>query len=281
MLARLIRAFPLFAAAIAFWAAAAGAVAAQSRAPGTVFRDCPQCPELVVLPPGNFEMGSPSGEAMRHDDEGPRRTVRIGEAFALGKYEVTFEEYEACIADGGCRHKPEDAGWGRGRRPVIDVSWLDAQAYVAWLTKKTGATYRLPTEAEWEYAARAGTTTPFSTGPTIAPNQANYDATRVYGAGVAAEWRARTLPVGSFPPNAFGLHDMHGNVSEWVEDCRNESYAGAPTDGAAWLTGNCDRRIIRGGAHHSHPTLLRSASRDFTDPNWRNHVNGFRVLRRL
>lgn len=254
---------------------------AQSRPPGTVYRDCPACPELVVVPAGSFEMGTPPGEAMRHDDEGPQRTVKIGEAFAVGKYEVTFEEFDACVADGGCRHKPEDAGWGRGRRPVIDVSWLDAQAYVTWLTKKTGATYRLPTEAEWEYAARAGTTTPFSTGSTISSAQANYDAEKLYGQGVAGLWRQKTEPVGSFPPKAFGLHDMHGNVREWVEDCRNGGYSGAPTDGAAWLTGNCDRRMIRGGAHHSHPTLLRSGSRDFDDPNWRNHVNGFRVIRKL
>jgi formylglycine-generating enzyme required for sulfatase activity len=140
--------------------------------PGETFRDCPDCPEMVVVPAGSFMMGSPASEANRQGDEGPQRTVKIGKPFAVGKFEVTFDEWDACVADGGCTQKPGDEGWGRGRRPVIYVSWYDAQEYTGWLSRKTGKSYRLLTEAEWEYAARAGTSTPFSTGATITPDQA-------------------------------------------------------------------------------------------------------------
>jgi formylglycine-generating enzyme required for sulfatase activity len=182
---------------------------------GKTFRDCDVCPEMVVVPAGKFKMGSPAGEEGRSDDEGPRHPVEIAKAFAVGRYEVTFAEWDACVAGGGCNgHQPADEGWGRGRRPVINVSWNDAKSYVTWLSKKTGKPYRLLSEAEWEYAARAGTTSPFHFGATITPDQANYDGTYTYGAGPKGVYRRKTVPVGSFPANDFGLSDMHGNVWE-------------------------------------------------------------------
>ena len=203
------------------------------------FRDCPNCPEMVVVPAGEFLMGSPESERGRGKDEGPQRKVAFAQPFAVGKFEVTFSEWDACVAENGCTHKPGDETWGRGKRPVINVSWDDAKQFVAWLAKKTGKPYRLLTEAEWEYAARGVTSAsgphpPFSTGPTINYRQANYDANFKYGVGgQQGVYRQKTLDVGSFPKNAFGLHDMHGNVWEWVEDCYKDSYAGAPTDGTA------------------------------------------------
>ena len=195
---------------------------------GEVFRDCDGtwCPEMVVVPAGSFMMGSPSGEKGRDADEGPVHRVRISEPFAVGVYEVTFEEWEACRRGGGCSHNPDDKGWGWGRRPVIHVSWQDAQAYVRWLSRVTGKAYRLLSESEWEYVARAGTTGPFHFGSTITTEQANYGSRG-----------GRTAPVGSFPANAFGLHDVHGNVMERVEDCWHASYRGAPGDGSAWTRG--------------------------------------------
>ena len=191
-----------------------------------------------MVPAGEFMMGSPESERGRNKDEGPQRKVTISKPFAVGKFEVTFAQWDACVAESGCTHKPGDESWGRGRRPVINVSWDDAKQFVAWLAKKTGKPYRLLTEAEWEYAARGVTRAsdphpPFSTGATINYKQANYDANFKYGSGPQGLYRQKTLDVGSLPRNAFGLHDMHGNVWEWVEDCYKNSYAGAPTDGAA------------------------------------------------
>ncbi len=155
---------------------------------------------------------------------GPQHRVTV-KPFAIGKYEVTFDEWDACVKAGGCNgYRPEDPGWGRGNRPVINVSWNDTKAYVAWLAKKTGNPYRLPSEAEWEFAARAGTTTPFAFGTTITPKQANFGRSD-----------GKTEPVGSYPPNAWGLYDMHGNVWEWVEDCWHDNYGRSPTDGQPWL----------------------------------------------
>src|SRR5690606_6844384 len=148
----------------------------------------------------------------RSNDEGPQRRVTIAHPFAVGKFEVTFSEWDACVADGGCRYSPSDAGWGRGRSPVINVSWSDANEYTSWLSRKTGKLFRLMTEAEWEYSSRAGTTTQFSTGSTITAHQANFDGRSIYGTGLPSEYRRRTVEVGSFLPNAYGLHDMHGNV---------------------------------------------------------------------
>ena len=239
--------------------------------PGNTFRDCGVCPELVLVPAGSYRMGSPATEAGRHADE-QQRSVTIPAAFAAGVHEITFAEWDACLAGGGCGgQRPDDGGWGRGRRPVVNVSWEDAQAYVAWLSAETGADYRLLTEAEWEYVARAGTTTPFHTGATISTDQANYDGLSApYGSGVRGAYRAQTITVGSFAPNAFGLHDVHGNVAELVQDCYEESSGGGST---------CGGRVLRGGSWASRPELLRSAYRGWCAPNLRHHLNGFRVAR--
>ena len=205
----------------------AGEEGGETLSPGTTFRDCAECPLLVEVPSGTYEMGSPPTEEGRDGDEGPQHTVTIGYRLAVGVYEVTFAEWDACVADGGCDgYRPSDEGWGRGARPVINVSWNDARAYVAWLSRKTGRSYRLLSESEWEYVARAGTTTRYHTGDTIALSQANY-----------ANASGQTVEVGSYAANVFGLHDVHGNVWEWTQDCRNSSYTGAPTDGSAWETG--------------------------------------------
>ena len=250
--------------------------------PGKSLRDCDQCPEMVVVPGGSFIMGSPTNELGRSDAEGPQRQVTIAHAFAVGRYEVTFEEWDACIADGGCGgFRSQDWGIGRGRRPVFQVSWNDAHMFVAWLRKKTGKAYRLLTEAEWEYSARAGTTTRFSWGGQApacingAVNGAKFDD----GNSCSANG---TSPVGSFSPNGFGLYDMHGNVWEWVEDCAKVSYAGMRRDGAAVgdRDGTCSR-VKRGGSWGSEATRLRSASRSWVSREDRHTGNGFRVARSL
>lgn len=250
------------------------------------FRDCPNCPEMVTVPAGEFLMGSPESERGRNKDEGPQHRVAIGKPFAVGKFEVTFAEWDACVADGGCTHKPSDEGWGRSKHPVINVNWFDANEYTAWLSKKTGKRYRLLTEAEWEYAARGVTTTsspstPFSTGATINYRQANYDANFTYGSGQQGLYRQKTLDAGSLPHNAFGLYDMHGNAWEWVQDCYKPAYDGAPADGSAVTSGDCSLHILRGGAWNYYPKLLRSAYRYATAPEVRLNNTGFRVARDL
>jgi formylglycine-generating enzyme required for sulfatase activity len=237
--------------------------------PGETFRDCPECPELVVIPPGSFIMGSPASEAGRFSNEGPQHRVRIPRGFALGKYEVTFAEWDACVKAGGCSHRPGDERWGRGNRPVIRVSWDDAREYVRWLSRKTGHEYRLPSEAEWEYAARAGTTTPFYFGNDINSRQANYGLNE-----------GKTVAVGKYPANAFGLHDVHGNVWEWVEDCWI-IYKGGPSDDSTWTTGNCNRRVLRGGSWYDLPRVVRAAFRIRDVPGGRIVDVGFRVARTL
>jgi len=251
--------------------------------PKDTFRDCVECPEMVMIPAGSFIMGSPVSEQARLDNEEPRRMVIIARPFAVGSFEVTFAEWDACVVAGDCLHRPDDAGWGRGRRPVINVSWNDVtNAYLPWLLRKTGKAYRLLTEAEWEYAARAGTTKPFSTGRTITPEQANFNGFFVYGGSARGVYRSTTLEVGSFAPNAFGLHDMHGNVWEWVEDCYVANYTGAPLDGSAATARDCAYRVLRGGSWNSEPTLLRSANRIRSRPDGRILQNdGFRVGRTL
>lgn len=256
--------------------------AARCARPGESFKDCVNCPEMVVVSAGEFLMGSPQDEAERSDSEGPQHRVSIGQALAIGKYEVTFGEWDACAADGGCKHKPRDSGWGRDNRPVIDVSWEDAtNEYLPWLSKKTGQTYRLLTEAEWEYAARAGTETPFSTGATITTDQANFDGTSTYGGSAKGAYRQRTLAVGSFPANAFGLYDMHGNVREWVQDCYAGTYSSAPSDGSAVPDVPGCSRVLRGGSWIDSPRALRSAYRGQLQPGARFIYRGFRVLRTL
>ena len=239
-------------------------------AAGTRFRDYEDGPEMAAIPAGSFMMGSPESEKGRYGDEGPIRKVTIPRAFAAGVYAVTFEEWDACAAEGGCGYRPDDHGWGRGRRPVVGVSWEDAQAYINWLRWKTGEEYRLLSEAEWEYAARAGTRTRYSFGDEIMPSDANY------GGNIG-----KTQPVGSYRANGFGLHDIHGNVWEWVRDCWNESYAGAPNNGGAWERGDCSRRVLRGGSWFNNPRVLRSASRFRVHSGSRYRSSGFRVARTL
>jgi formylglycine-generating enzyme required for sulfatase activity len=219
-------------------------------------------------------------------DEGPQRKVVFSQPFAVGKYEVTFAQWDACSAENACSHKPGDQGWGRGRRPVINVSWEDAKQYAAWLARKTGQRYRLLTEAEWEYAARGSSkgsepNVPFSFGATVNYRQANYDANFVYNGGKQGIYRQKTVDVGSMPRNGFGLHEMHGNVWEWVEDCYNNTYAGAPTDGSAVAASNCSLRVLRGGAWNYYPQLLRSAYRYATAGVVRMDNAGFRVARSM
>lgn len=237
--------------------------------PGDTFRDCAECPELIVLPAGSFQMG-----ASNNDREEPVHEVTISSPFAIGVREVTFEQWGRCVDDGGCKFRPGDRGWGRGNRPVINVSWLDAREYVTWLTKKTGHTYRLPTEAEWEYAARGGTPTPYWWGRSVGTRQANC---RECGTGDSE----RTLPVGSYKANPFGLYDTAGNAAEWVEDCWNDSYQGAPADGSAWTTGQCRLRVLRGGSFDNDSDYVRSNSRFRYDNDVRYSGNGFRVVRQL
>ena len=255
---------------------------ADSHRVGRRFRDCSECPEMVVVPSGSFRMGSPSGEEGRDNDEGPRHLVTIDYRFAVGVYEVTFSEWSGCVNSGGCGgYVPSDRGWGRGNRPVINVSWEDAQSYVRWLSQKTGHTYGLLSESEWEYVARAGTDTPFYFGSTISTAQANYDGNYTYGGGRKGVYREETVPVGSFSANGWGVYDMHGNVWEWVEDCWNASYVGAPSDGRAWGSGDCGGRVLRGGSWDFDPRLLRSAFRYWNTTGFRYYLFGFRVVRRF
>ena len=255
----------------------------RSFSPKDMFKECTRgCPEMVVVPSGAFLMGSPGSEAKRNSDEDPQHPVTIAHAFAVGRFAVTFDEWDACVADGGCGgNKPEDDGWGRGRRPAIYVSWDDAKAYLQWLSKKTGHEYRLLSEAEWEYVARAGTSTPFWWGSTITVGQANYDGSNIYNGGAKGASPGKTLPVGSFGANPFGLSEVHGNVWEWVEDCYNKSYVGAPSDGSAWRTGDCDSRVLRGGAWNSNPRMLRASFRYWNSSMFRFNYVGFRVARTL
>jgi formylglycine-generating enzyme required for sulfatase activity len=237
---------------------------------------------MVVVPAGSFMMGSPASEEGRDADEGPQHRVTIARSFAVGKFEVTFAEWDACVAAGGCSHNPGDSGWGRGKRPVINVSWDDiTRQYLPWLSGKTGKAYRLLTEAEWEHAARAGTTTPFWWGSSISASQANYHGPTTYGGGPKGEYRQKTVPVDSFAANPWGLYNVHGNVWEWVQDCWNGSYSGAPSDGSAWTTGDCSRRVLRGGSCVNYPQLLRSAYRGRFTPDNRGSYVGFRVGRTL
>jgi len=232
-------------------------------APGTRFRDCADCPEMISIPPGEFMRGSP----------GEQSKVRIPAPLAVGVHEVTFVEWDACVVAGGCNdYRPGDEGWGRGTKPVINVRWDDAKAYVAWLSRKTGQRYRLLSESEWEYAARAGTTTRFSCGD----DEACLQSVAWYNGNAGG----RTRPVGGLRANAFGLHDVHGNVWEWVEDCGNGDYTKAPVDGAAWTARSCPHRVARGGdAVSSDPRDLQSASRAKADIGYRSEVIGFRVAR--
>lgn len=266
-------------------ASAATQDAPEFKGPGN--RDCAECPELVVVPAGEFRMGSVDGEAERLPNEGPVHTVTFAQPFAIGKYEITFDEWEACVVAKRCEAVGDD-GWGRGRRPVIYVNFEMAQGYAKWLSEKTGQRYRVPSEAEWEYAARGGAATPWFWGTD--PKQA-CEFGNVGDESIKEEhpdWPRhdcndgfkKTAPVGSFKPNGFGVYDTVGNVWEWVEDCSNSSYEGAPSDGRAWLTGDCVRRVDRGGGWYNKPQAVRSALRYAgDDPKRQNNTLGFRVVR--
>jgi formylglycine-generating enzyme required for sulfatase activity len=248
--------------------------------PKAVFAECAHCPKMVVVPAGMFIMGAPHGEAPAHDvgrrtaaddpdytayaDESPQHPVAIAEPFAVSQFKVTFEEWDACALLGGCPQQPRDEGWGRGTRPVINVEWDDAKKYVAWLSRRTGKPYRLLSEAEWEYAARADRDKAYSWGDEIGTGNADCD-------GCGSPWdNKRTAPVGSFAANAFGLYDMQGNAWEWVEDCYRDSYDGAPADGSAVTTGYCPYHVVRGGSWYNWPINLRSAVRDWHHPDFRD-----------
>ena len=296
---------------------------------GTILSDCPDCPQLVVIAAGEFTMGSPASEAGRFDHEGPQRAVRIARPFALGRSEVTFAEFQRFAQEAGYRTEAErnvgrpgcfafnfsdrtatkndwqpgkswrDPGFEQTteRDPVVCVSWNDAKAYLRWLSGKTGKTYRLPTEAEWEYAARAGTKTARHWGddPAQACAWANVADQSTYRTGVGSgsktwarsnrhdcnDGRYLTAPAGSYKANAFGLYDMLGNAGEWTEDCWNAGYQGAPADGSAWLTGDCSRRVLRGSSWGSEPRLARSATRDRESSDFRRPTVGFRIARTL
>ena len=276
--------------------------------PGESFKDCDICPEIVVIPAGSFTMGSPVSEKGRSRDEGPQLRMAIPRPFALGRYEVTRGEFAAFVKATG--HQAGDFCWvlphgswknkGRNdwrdpgfqqtdRSPVVCVSWKDAQAYIEWLSRKTGKVYRLPSESEWEYAARARTTTARYWGNdenTVCAHANVNDRTakvvnRFWGGANCDDAHGKTAPVGSFPPNGFGLYDVLGNAWEWTEDCWNGSYSGAPADGTAWTAGECSRRVLRGGSWMDSPSSVCSAYRyTSTSDNW-DVTFGFRVARTL
>jgi formylglycine-generating enzyme required for sulfatase activity len=254
------------------------------------FKDLDVGPEMVVVPEGSFTMGSRASEIAalkkeyssdQPDREGPQRTVTIKKPFAVGRFAVTFDEWDAAVADGGCNsYRPDDAGWGRGRRPVINVSWEDAKAYARWLAERTGKTYRLLSETEWEYCCRAGTTTAFWWGGSISTRQANYDGNHTFGGGSKGEYRKQTVPVDSFEPNPWGLYQVHGNVWEWCEDNWQSDYKGASQDGSVRTGGDVSLRVLRGGSWGVQGGL-RSASRDWSHLSNRDSFIGFRVARTL
>ena len=242
--------------------------ASQPAASQAAIRDCPQCPEIVLIAAGAFEMGSTE----MFDFEAPVHQVSIRKPFYIGRREVTFEEWDACLAEAGCKQRPDDRGLGRARRPAIDLDWDDAKGYTAWLSQKTGHTYRLPTESEWEYVARAGSTTTYPWGKTVDKDKANC-------IGCTTDPLKKAVDTGSFKPNAFGIYDMTGNAAEWVEDCWNDNYRGAPADGSAWTKPQCRERVLRGGSFNNDPRYLRSAARFKYDHDVRFYTNGFRVVR--
>lgn len=254
---------------------------------GDTFRDCRQCPQMVIVPSGSFIMGAQAGEK-GNSDEQPQHKVTIRNSFAVGKYEVRFDEWMHCVADGVCGIVP-DEGWGRGPRPVVNISWYDAKAYTDWLSRRTGKAYRLLTEAEWEYAARARTTTArfWGSAENAACRYANVADQTARGAyrdratHDCNDSHLNAAPVGTFEPNAFGLYDMLGNAWEWVEDCHQSSYQSAPADGSAWVPKNCASRVIRGGSWLSSPSFVRSSVRFKDYPAARDLVSGFRVARML
>ncbi len=238
---------------------------------GDVFRDCTKCPELVVVPAGLFIMGSNG----KRKAEKPAHRVNITKPFAIGRYEVTFSEWFACLQAKACNHNPDDHKWGRRGRPVINVTWDQAETYTKWLSEKTGFSYRLPSESEWEYAHRAGTTTDFWWGKSPGENNANCKDCK-------SQWSAKSsAPVGSFKPNPFGLYDTAGNLFEWVSDCWNPDHLGAPKTTAPRKDGNCNFRVIRGGSFYYFNKVARASYRAKNPPGVKSYWLGFRVVREL
>lgn len=260
-----------FAAVLLAVASMADGAVAADRPPGTVFRDCPTCPELVVVPAGRYVMGD---NRSRFASERPAHLVTIAKPLAVGVREVTFDEWQACLDEKGCTKVPDDHNWGKGRRPVVNISWPEAVGYTEWLSRKTGQTYRLPTESEWEYVARAGTTTEYWWGDDPGMERANCR-------NCGPEISHKSLPVGSFAANPFGLYDVHGNVWEWVQDCWNPDHKGAPADGSARLTGSCQERVTRSGSWYYVNTNVRSAYRSKYPADAFSYGIGIRVFREL
>ncbi|VAW73313.1 Protein of unknown function DUF323 [hydrothermal vent metagenome] len=237
-------------------------------------------PTMIVLRQGRYQMGSLSREYGRSSNEGPEHTVVFVKAFAIAQTEVTFSQYSV-FAKASNRNLPSDSGWGRGNRPVINVSWHDAKAYASWLSQKTGKKYRLPSEAEWEYAARAGSRKPYSTGLCATSRQANFDGEYAYRGCLKGINRGKTVAVKSFPANRFKVYEMHGNVAEWTGDCWSSSHQGAPQSGRVRTNGRCSKRVIKGGGWSSIPRDIRSASRGAKSTSTRKNSIGFRVVREL
>jgi formylglycine-generating enzyme required for sulfatase activity len=255
--------------------------AEQALKPKDTFRECaPEqgkdyCPEMIVVPAGSFMMGSTDKDA--YPNEFPQHPITIAKPFAVAKFELTFDEWDTCVAYGDCNPHINDAGWGRGQRPVINVTWDEAQQYVAWLSKMTFKPYRLLTEAEYEYATRGGTQTIYPWGDEIGKNNGSCNL-------CFSQWdNKQTPPVGSFAANEFGLYDMVGNVYQWVEDCYHGNYdlVIANNSSSAWTTGDCSRRGARGGSWFNWPVFVRSANRVTFSTDLRSAVLGFRVARTL
>jgi len=279
-----------------------GPSATRPLAAGSTFTECRNCPEMIVLPAGRYLMGSPADEPLRRDNEA-QMEITFAEPFAIARTPVTWDQWEACVRDDRCdgaaidialrslpngEPDPDYADYGRGSRPVVGVSWYDAQKFVGWLNARAGEddAYHLPSEAEWEYAARGGTTTAFPWGPELDYDYGNFgnDGEGLGGMARGRDiWLAETSPVASFPPNAFGVYDMHGNIFEWVEDCYEADRAHTPTDGSANKEGDCGNRIFRSGTFLSNPYMQRSARRGAPYPATRRGRNylGFRVARTL
>lgn len=232
-------------------------------------------PDMIRVPAGTFSMGCVSDIDCLKDQK-PVHNVTIKE-FMLAKHELTFKEWDVCVAQGGCSHYPDDYKFGRDNRPVLNVSWDDAQQYIHWLNEKTDKQYRLANEAEWEYAARAGTTTPFNTGRCLSTDMANYDGDSPLKGCEKGKDRKQTLEVGSLPTNQWGLHDMHGNVWEWTQDCWASDYKDAPDDGSAFEFENCPRRVLRGGGWNYRGSYNRSAIRYDYSHSLRLENLGFRL----
>lgn len=256
--------------------ASAPAGAQAPSAPGSVFRDCPDCPELVVIPEGRFLMGSPAGAGT--ENERPQHAVTIAKRFALGRFPITRHEFALFVRATGYRVTTawRDPGFDQtDRDPVVEIGWLDAEAYVHWLADRTRQDYRLPSEAEWEYAARAGRQAEYWWGDdaALAPAYANLEG--------EDDGFANTAPVDSFKPNPFGLFDMAGNTWQWTADCYNDDYRGAPSDGTAWLTGDCGKRMVRGGSWYDPRSALRAANRTANLIADHDANVGFRIARSL